>query len=400
MRHTFLQRKRILFGATVGLSARALLRGQLAWFRQRGWEVTLATSPDADAERAVDREQVSFLGIPMQRQISPLEDFQSLFNWIRAIRKVRPHVVNLGTPKASLLGSFAAWIHRVPKRIYTIRGLRLEGTSGLMSRLLWITERATIKMATDVIAISPSLGKELVRRKLISPEKVWLIGQGSSNGVDAVQIADRIAKIEGSLLRKQLGIEPGKFVVGYIGRVTPAKGVDALVTALRSENLNSDVELLIIGSIEDSNLDSIIQATGSRIRVVPWTDDIWGYLPAIDLLCLPTLREGFGNVVIEAAAAGIPAVTTRVTGAIDTVVDGETGLLVEAGDVEALVDCFNLLAKNRDLAHRLGANAKDRAESQFKPEMIWAGIEAIAQDSPNLPQVKRLHQYLESSDVK
>ncbi|GAA2043633.1 hypothetical protein GCM10009720_25600 [Yaniella flava] len=336
----------------------------------------------------------------MQRHIQPSRDLKSLIDWARAIRKVRPHVVNLGTPKASLLGIFAAWIHRVPKRIYTVRGLRLEGTSGLLSRLLWIMERATIMMATDVIAISPSLAKELVRRRLTSWDDVWLIGEGSSNGVDTVKIKDRIAQVDGSSLRRQLGIEPGKFVVGYIGRVTPAKGVDVLLTALKSTNLRADVELLIIGSIEDSALETVIQATSSRIRVVPWTDDMWGYLPAIDLLCLPTLREGFGNVVIEAAAAGIPAITTRVTGAIDTIVDGETGLLVDARDAEALVDCFNLLADDRGLARRLGDNAQHRAETQFQPEKIWSGIEAIALGRYDLPQPKRLPQYLESSDVK
>lgn len=391
-------RKRILFGTTVGLSAMALLRGQLAWFRERGWEVILVTTPDPDAKRAARREKISLMGVAMKRNISLLHDLKSAMEWLGLVRRVRPDVVNLGTPKASLLGSFAAWAHRVPRRIYTVRGLRLEGASGLLARLLWVMERATIKMATDVVVISPSLGKELVRRKLVAPDDVWLIGEGSSNGVDAAQIERQIAQVDKCSLRRGLGIAPGKFVAGYVGRVTPEKGVDTLVAALNHKKLSDNVELLIIGSIEDSDLGSKIEKSGHRIHVVPWTDDLWGYLPAMDLLCLPTLREGFGNVVIEAAAAGIPALTTRVTGAVDTLIHGTTGFHVDVGDVEAIVQRINLLANDRALLRRLGVNAKQRATEDFKPGDIWSGIEAIAEGRHGVTQLRRLDHYLEIRD--
>lgn len=392
MKTTFHQRKKILFGTTVGLSARALLRGQLAWFRERGWEVTLATSPDADARGAVEREKISFLGIPMQRQISPLEDLQALINWIRAIGKVRPYVVNLGTPKASLLGGVAAWLCRVPRRIYTVRGLRLEGTSGFMAKLLWVVERVTIGMATDVIAVSPSLGKEIVDRKLASPKDVWIIGSGSSNGVDAIAVEKRTAQVDKRRLRQQLGIAPSSFVVGYVGRVSESKGVMTLLNALQHELLVDDVELLVIGAIEEAELGKVIAELGDRSHVVPWTDDVWGYFPAIDVLTLPTLREGFPNAVLEAAAAGVPAITTRATGAVDSVIDEETGFLINVGDVDALVDRIKRLKESEELRYSLGIEAKRRVEDQFRPHDIWHGIEAIALGRPGTAQVKPLDQ--------
>lgn len=392
------QKKRIVFGTTVGMSAMALLRGQLAWFREQGWDVTLVASPDSEAERAAKREQITLFGIPMKRDISLLHDLKSLAEWIRLIRRVSPDVVNVGTPKASLLGIFASWVCRVPRRIYTIRGLRLEGAAGPMAKLLWLMERITIKMATDVIAVSPSLGEELVKRKLASPGNIWIIGSGSSNGVDAAEIRNRIVQIDRNKLRKRLGIEPTKFVVGYIGRVSRSKGFDKLLDAVLSNRLSDEVVLLVLGAIEDDELGKAINATQDRIYMVPWTDNVGSFLPAIDLLCLPTLREGFPNTVIEAAAAGIPAVTTRATGAIDSVIDGETGYLIEVCDVDALADRVNSLVDNPILLRTLGNNAQIRAEKDFKPKNIWAGIEAIAEGRHGSPQLKTLDKYMESRD--
>lgn len=382
------------------MSAVALLRGQLAWFREQGWDVTLVSSPDEDAQRAVRREQVSFVGIPMKRNISLIHDLKSSLEWMRLIRRVRPDVVNVGTPKASLLGILSAWVHRTPRRIYTIRGLRLEGTSGPLEKLLWAMEKLTIAMATDVIAISPSLGKELVRRKLAAPQDIWIIGSGSSNGVDSDAIHKRVVNVDRDSLRQQLGIDPDKFVVGYIGRVVPSKGVDTLLEALQSDTLDENVEVLIVGSLDDSALKQKIDSLNSRVYVVPWTEDVWGYLPVIDLLCHPTLREGFGNVVVEAAAAGIPAITTRVTGAIDTVVNGKTGLHIDATDVEALVTTINLLAVDEGLRLRLGECARQRVWTDFKPADIWSGIEAVADSRRDVPQLKRLDQYSENGAEK
>lgn len=392
------RKSRIVFGTTVGLSAEALLKGQLAWFRKQGWDVTLVSSPDAAAKRAVDREQVSFAEIPMKRNISLFHDLRAALGWARLIRHVRPEVVNLGTPKASLLGNLAAWIGRVPRRIYTVRGLRLEGASGLMAKLLWMMERATIAMATDVIVVSPSLGEELVKRKLVSAQDIWIVGSGSSNGVDAAAIEKRVSQVDNRSLRKQLGIKPASFVVGYIGRVGRAKGIDTLLSAIRSEQIVGNVELLVVGSIEDIALGRLIEKMGSCVHSVPWTDDVWGYLPAMDVLCLPTLREGFPNTVLEAAAAGIPAITTRATGAVDSVIDFETGLLVDVGDVDELADRINLLSSDQVLHSRLGSNAKRRVKKLFKPYDIWSGIEAVAEGRADLDHLKRLNQYLESRE--
>ncbi|QGU05147.1 glycosyltransferase [Corynebacterium comes] len=369
--------RKLVVGVTVGASAFSLLRGQLEWFRLSGWEVTLVSTPDEAAKRAAERERVPLIGIHMHRGISPVEDIVSLAKWLRMLRTHRPTAVNVGTPKAALLGALAAWLVRVPRRLYVVRGLRLEGTSGPLSWLLWCMEKLTMRLATDVLYVSKSLAQEAGRRRLLPKHKAWLIGSGSSNGVNAQAILERAESVDRNALRTELGFKSDDFVAGFIGRITRDKGIDTLLRALRAPSLRNDVRGLLIGQVEDPSLAEEIKSLGDRIKSVPWTNDVWGHLPAMDALCLPTLREGFPNVVLEAAAAGVPTITTRATGAIDSVVPGKTGILIEVGDYQALVNGLNELCNDSVLCRRLGQAAKKRAFEEYTQENIWKGLQEI-----------------------
>lgn len=391
------RRKSVVFGTTVGLSARYLLRGQLGWFRSRGWTVVLATSPDEDAKRSALEEGVVFQSVRLAREISPTGDVRGLLRWIRLLRRTRPLATNLGTPKASLIGGLAAWLTGVPRRIYVVWGLRSEGASGPFAIVLWLVERMTIALATDVIVVSPSLGRAVVRRRLARARDLWITGHGSSNGVAAGAIAQRIDGIERGELRARLGIGEDRFVVGFIGRITRDKGVDTLIDAVSHPAshpaLHDRVDLLLIGSLDDQRLAEPIAALGDRAHAIGWQQDVWAHLPAIDVLCLPTLREGLPNVVLEAAAAGIPTITTRATGAIDSVIDGETGFLVEIGDAAAIRERVNELAADPELLARLGDAARRRVRRDFSPVAVWEGVEALLQGEYDSPRLTRLDRY-------
>lgn len=366
----------VLYGITVGKSASTLLRGQLRWMGDQGWKVTLVTSPDDLAAKAANREGVPLRPVPMRREISLLKDVGSLVRWIRTIRSEMPDVVNVSTPKAGLVGGIAAWICRVPKRIYVVRGLRLEGETGVKAQLLRAAEWLTTRVATDVIFVSDSLATVAGSMGLV-PRRSWIIGEGSSNGVDADAVARRASGAQRTPLRQRLGLDQDSFVAGYVGRLTSDKGIDTLIDAIGHPLLSSGVQFLLIGEAEDAQTRHRIERLGTSISRVGWTDDVWGHLPAIDVLVLPTLREGFPNVVLEAAAAGIPTITTRVTGAIDSVVDGETGLLVDSKDPDGLAKAINSLAMDRDGARHMGARARDWVRREFDPERIWSGLLAV-----------------------
>ncbi|AZN29225.1 glycosyltransferase family 1 protein [Flaviflexus salsibiostraticola] len=370
-------RVRLVYGITIGRSAYSFLRGQLEWFKERGYDVTLVTSPDESAKSAADREGVSLTSIPMARELSPKLDLAALISWIRELRKLQPHIVNISTPKAGLLGGLAAWLLRVPKRVYVVRGLRLEGASGLKRIILWCVEWSTHRLATDVVYVSQSLAKEGSELRLVPPKGGWVIGHGSSNGVFAEAVAERAATMDAPLLGQGLSIPTGAFVVGFVGRLNHDKGVDTLIRALSNPYINPKVHLLVIGPVEDSVLVEQLASLSIGVSTVGWTNDVWGYLSVVDTLVLPTRREGFPNVVLEAASAGIPAITTRATGAVDSVIDGETGYLIDVDDSDALTERINQLAARPELAQVLGENAAERARNDYRPEIIWQGLADI-----------------------
>lgn len=364
----------VLYGVTVATSVQTLLRGQLGWLRDQGWDVHVACSPDAALDAAAAREGFTPHPLAMSRSMSPLRDLAALRSWLRLLRALRPDVTNVSTPKAALLGSVAAWLARVPRRVYVVRGLRLEGASGPGRWLLWLAERLAIALSTDVVVVSRSLGTALRGHRLLGRRRALLIGDGSSNGVAAQDIAARVAVARAAGLRESLGLPVDRLVVGYVGRLVADKGIDSLLAG--AATADAKPTLLLVGSLDDPGIASALEAGGLAVVHVPWTDDVWPYYAAMDVLCLPTLREGFPNVVLEAAAAGVPAIATDATGAVDAVVDGVTGLTVGVGDATALAAAIDRLAAAPDERARLGEAARERAVRDFRPERIWAGVAA------------------------
>ncbi|EEW50932.1 glycosyltransferase, group 1 family protein [Corynebacterium efficiens YS-314] len=375
---------KLVAGVTIGSSAFSFLRGQLKWFVEHNWDVVLVSSPDRKARAAAEREGVPLVGIPMDRGISPIRDMVSLIRWVKYLARERPGALSVGTPKASFLGILAAYIVGVPRRLYIVRGLRLEGAKKPLSYILWLMEWVTMLLATDVFYVSKSLASECKRRKLYFPAKSWLIGEGSSNGVDAIGIQEVVEKVDRDNFRSEIGFSSQDFVVGFVGRINTDKGVNMILQALEDPKLAANIRVLMLGDIEDDSLAEKIRSFDDRIVNVGWKDDAWSYFPAMDVLCLPTRREGFPNVVLEAGAAGIPTLTTEVTGAIDSVIPGQTGALVKFGDVTEIVDALNTFASNPAAAKEMGQAARERVLADFNPESIWNGLNEIltGQDCP------------------
>lgn len=369
-------KNRVLYGTTIGLSANRLLRGQLAYMRTAGWDVHVVSSPDRELSAAAEREAVKAHALPMRREISPLQDLHSLIRWLLLLLRLRPAITNVSTPKAALLGSIAAFATRVPRRIYVIRGLRLEGTSGTLRRILTALEKLTIALSTDLVAVSHSLSDVLRDEGLVKPGRtIHVIGAGSSNGVDIDAVRSALDITEQESLRDELGLA-GRTVIGYLGRLSADKGIDTLARAISQEDLSarSDWSLLCVGGAESQGALELLTGTGVHVVHVDHTQEPWKYLAAMDILCLPTRREGFPNVVLEAACLSIPTVTTDATGAIDSVIDGVTGYIVPVDDFAALSSRLKSLVGDRKLRSRMGVAATERVERKFSNRTIWRGL--------------------------
>ncbi len=348
----------ILVGVTHAQTC-LVLGARLRMLREAGFHVLLVSSPGELLDRTAEREGVERIAIPMRRGIAPFADLVALLRLWRLIGRRRPDLVEFSTPKAGLLGTVAAWLRGVPRRVYMLRGLKLETSTGLKRRILLAAERLTCRCAHVVLCNSESLRFQALALGLAPARKLSLLGEGSSNGVDIRRFSPGESDI-----REQFGIPDKAPVVGFVGRLTRDKGLPELVKAfdliLRAE---PSARLLLVGWYDDAE-DALDKELRARILRHPRTDctgfvsDTAPYYRAMDVLVLPTWREGFPNVVLEAAATGIPVVTTECTGARDSVLPEVTGLLIPPGYPDAICEAVLRLIRDPKLRWRMGKAAR------------------------------------------
>lgn len=362
------------------MTARLLLRGQLRFLSEAGHDVTLVTSAGPDLD-AVAAEGVAIETVPMAREIRPVQDLLALVRLIRLFRRLRPDLVDAGTPKAGFLGMVAARCARVPARSYTLRGLRVETARGLKRRVLLWTERTACSSAHRVLCVSESLRRRAVELALVDERKTAVPGAGSSNGVDVDRLEAAAADGERTrFLRRELGLPEGAPVVGFVGRLTRDKGIAELIAAFdRVRETMPEARLLLLGDFEagDPVAPELVLRIRNHLGIVRpgFVPDTAPYYPLMDVLALPSHREGFPNAPLEAGAAGVPTVGARATGVVDAVVDGETGALVPVGDAQALAEALLVFLRDPRLRRRCGAAARLRVQTRFRREAIWAAWE-------------------------
>ncbi|MFH4931095.1 glycosyltransferase family 4 protein [Staphylococcus cohnii] len=352
-----------------------LMKGQIEFLREKGFNACIISSNGKEIRKY---DESAYRIINMQREISILKDIKSLVNLIVLFLKERPLIVNSGTPKAGLLGTIAAFITMRPNRIYTVRGLRLETVTGLKYKILYVMEKIAMMCSTDIIAISDSLKEKIIELGLAKESKITILGQGSSNGLNLKDFNDFNNKIDINI-KEQLN---NSFVIGYIGRIVKDKGISELIRSFQKlQKLKYNVKLLVVGDFEKANTIS-----EEEIKILKYdTNIIWvnrvdnpvAYFNNMDVFVFPTYREGFGNVSIEAQLLKIPVITTNVTGARDTVINGKTGFIVEKNDVDSIVEKIELLINDDNYRKKLGENGKERVEKSFSNEIIWEDMEKL-----------------------
>lgn len=339
---------RMVIGVTSAQTC-LILTARLRAFRAAGYRVTVVSAPGELLDQAARAAGVEARAIPMERGISLGSDLLSLFKIIGLLWRLRPELVEFSTPKAGLLGMMAAWICRVPHRVYLLRGLRLEASHGGKRRILLAAERLAAACAHVVVCNSESLRCEALVWRLAAPQKLHVLGRGSSNGVDP-----EIYFPWTSPVRERFGIPKEALVIGFTGRLTRDKGIPELADAFtRILDAEPRAYLLLVGwfdASEDALPDGLQRYLEhhERIRVTGLVTETAPYYRAMDLFILPTWREGFPNAVLEAAATALPVVTTESTGARDSVVPEVTGLLIPPGYPEAITEAaLELLADER-----------------------------------------------------
>jgi glycosyltransferase involved in cell wall biosynthesis len=376
-----MRRIRLVYAVTTTKSL-FFFRGRIDYLTKYGFDVSVIASPGPGLESVVAEGGAAF-GVPMKREISPFHDLRALWKLWRVLRRISPDITNVATPKAGLLGGLAAVLAKVPHRVYSLHGLRLETTRGWKRRLLWCTEWVACRCAHRVHCVSHSLRDVAIGLKLVDSGKAYVILNGTSNGIDHHRFEPTPEREDDARKRRAgLAIEPSTPVIGYVGRLTRDKGIPELYEAfLQLVPQFPGLRLLLIGDFERG--DPVPAATQMRIEADPrvlrtgWVSDPAPYYHLMSVLALPTHREGFGLASIEAQASGIPVVVTRATGVRDSALEGITGFITPVGDVPALASAIGHLLSDEELRKRMGNAGCKWVEQTFDRGALWAEMRRL-----------------------
>ena len=370
---------------TVPQSMRSLLQGQLKFISEHGYEV-VAVSSDGDCFEDMLHEQGDIRGIRvnMERHTSPFKDLVSLWRLIKIFRKEKPFIVHTHTPKAGLLGMMAGKLTGVPHRLHTTAGLPLLVYSGFYRKILNGMERLTNACATQVFPNSFNMMKLMEDLHLCYPNKMRVIGNGSSNGIDTEHFSvERTIAETGKgrrAWREELGLSDDDYAFVFVGRVVRDKGVNELAQCMRRLlPHHSNCKLIMVGPYE-SDLDPIEPENAaffkndSSVIFMGLQKDVRPFMLAADALVFPSYREGFPNVVMQAGAMGLPAIVSDINGCNEIINNGKNGCIIPAQNEDALLDMMEWFNNYRDEVKQMANNARNMIVSRYDRQTIWQEI--------------------------
>lgn len=361
---------------TVARSLDGSLKKQLSFFNQ--YFDVIALSSGRDILQKIEKEEgFRTINVDMQREISVLNDLKSLFNLIRIFRKEKPFIVHSHTPKGSLLAMIAAWVTRVPNRIYTVTGLRFETTKGKMRFLLVTMEKISCWCATLVIPEGDGVKKTLIENK-ITRKSLNKVLNGNINGVDLnhYHLTPDVIQQANEIRSKCHG-----FTFCFVGRIVKDKGINELIQAFyRLYEEKYDISLVLVGGFE-KKLDPILPQNEKlmynhpRIHFLGFQQDVRPFYSLSDALVFPSYREGFPNVVLQAGAMGLPSIVTDINGSNEIIIDGINGRIIPAQNEEALYEMMKFFIENKNgMVKKMANNARSMIEQRFEQKKVWTAM--------------------------
>jgi glycosyltransferase involved in cell wall biosynthesis len=352
------------------------IKEQIRYFCELGHEVTIITSYDSDFEDLLVYTNAKIKYITISREINLFKDLVSLFLLTIHFFINRYDIVHTSTPKAGLLGSVAAFTSFTPTRIHTFTGQRWVTLDGAKKKLLVFLDKVIGFLNTHNYSDSTSQNNFLISSKIVHKKNISIIGKGSLAGIDLQRFDLEKTLPQATSKMKNLNLDLDKFTFLFVGRKVKDKGIEELVQAFKifQKDTDSQGQLLLVGPFESG--DPISEKTHSDINDdllitdLGFQDRPEDFMAIADVFCLPSYREGFGTVVLEAASLGTPSIGTKIVGLEDAIVNNVTGLLVKPKSVKELSDAMKYLFINREKLCLFGKNGKKRAHKDFGHKLL------------------------------
>jgi len=310
---------------------------------------------------------VSLINVNFKRGLSLFHDIITSISTLLFFLKNRPNISISFTPKIGFIVALASLIVRTPIRIHWFTGQIWARSKGLVKKFYKSVDKLIFFISHHVFIDGFSQRNFLIKEKIISKNKSIVFHKGSVGGVDISKFRpNRKKRIE---LRKKYLIAKNTFVFLYLGRITKDKGIAELIHAFKKIENNRNVLLIFVGPIEDKRLVHLLK-NNKKILYFNFTTKPENWFSLADIICLPSYREGFGTVIIEAASCGIPALCSKIYGLSDAMIEYKTGFFHKVGNVEDIKKKMQYIINNKHLVKKYGIFARNRALKDFEQSLI------------------------------
>jgi glycosyltransferase involved in cell wall biosynthesis len=375
--------KKILHVVNISFVIPYYLGDQITFFEERGHTIYIACTKSENLFQYANKWKFIPFELNISRKISPLLDLYSILKLYFFIKKNKIDTVVGHTPKGALIAMISSYFANVNIRIYFRHGLMFETSKGFKKAILIFIERITSHFSTKVLCVSNSVLKGSINYNLSKKNKLNIINSGTCNGIDSLKLFNK-ALINPELrleIYQKYNFSKTTKIIGYIGRLAKDKGINELILAWNKLNKdNLDIKLMLCGPIDerdpiDEELFRRINSDNSII-VVGEVKKPELFYSIFTCFVLPSYREGFPTVVLEASSMQLPVITTKSTGCIDSIIENETGIFAEISAL-SLSEKILFYINNPSIAKLHGNNGRDFVLKYFQQEKQWNSLHQI-----------------------
>lgn len=364
-------------------SAKIFIGGQFSYLREHGYNMHLICSPDPGLEDFAREHGIKCKGIILNRQLSILQDFKAYIEVCKYIKQNDIDTIIAHQAKARLIAMLAGFTMRVPNRIIFAHGVLYDTMKGMKRKIFIFVDKIVAALAHKVVCVSPSVMKVRLRDHINKPEKQCLLNKGTCNGLDTQLLFNPSTydKKEIGAIKSALGLQHTHFVLGFCGRIVRDKGIIELLEGfklLKAEYPDKSIKLLFIGEREVR--DSVPQST---LKILESDSDIvftgrvdWSQMPKyymlMDGFILPSYREGYPTVILEAMSMGVPCIVSRSTGCIDSIVENLNGIYTNITPEDIKTQIVRLM--NTDFRDKLATNCRSYIVDNYDYSKVWPEV--------------------------